>query len=274
MKSFMNKTAYITGGSSGIGLSAALELSKAGANVIIFARQKPRLKEAILAVQAVQSVVGQKFSWYRMDVADPSAVKKTIAKAVKEFGPPDLLINCAGRALPGEFEEITAARLDETMKINLYGIWHTVSAILPHIKKNGGHIVNVSSVTGFLGIYGYTDYSASKFAVLGLSEAMRSEFRKYKISVSVLCPPDTDTPGFATENLTKPEATRVLSGNAKLMSPESVARALIKGIRKNRKMIIAGADTKFIYYAKRFAPWLVDFIINRQVDRVTARQVR
>jgi len=249
MRSFSGITVYITGGSSGIGLAAAIELAGDGANVMIFARRKPRLEEAVLAIEAARAGAGQKFAWGRMDVADPAAVKRVMAKAVKEFGAPDLLINCAGRAYPRDFENVTVAQFDETMKINLYGIWHTVSALLPHMKKNGGHIVNVSSATGFLGVYGYTDYSASKHAVLGLSEAMRSEFRKYGISVSVLCPPDTDTPGFATENLTKPEATRVLSENAKVMSAADVARVLVKGIRRNRKMIVAQAPLERISLA-------------------------
>ena len=89
-----------------------------------------------------------------MDVSKNHEVDIVIKSAVRDFGIPDILINCAGRAYPRYFEDISYAQFDETMKINLYGVWNTTKALLPFMKKNGGHIVNVSSIGGFIGVVG------------------------------------------------------------------------------------------------------------------------
>ena len=103
------------------------------------------------------------------------------------------------------------------MKINLYGARNAIAALLPHMRNQGGHIVNVSSIAGLIGVFGYTDYCASKFGLIGFSEALRSELDSQGIMVSVLCPPDTDTPGLAEENLTKPPETLAVSESACVM---------------------------------------------------------
>ncbi len=103
--------------------------------------------------------------------------------------------NNNGRAYPRKFADVSCQQFDETMRINMYGIWNTCAALVPHMKEQGGAIVNISSIAGFVGVFGFTDYSASKFAVIGFSEALKSELKQFGITVQVLCPPDTDTPG-------------------------------------------------------------------------------
>jgi short-subunit dehydrogenase len=261
----------VVGGSSGIGLSTANLLAKLGANVIIFARGKKRLEEAEAGVRGNTASKDQKVASFAMDVSDNKKVNSIMNKCVKEFGPPDLLINSAGRARPHYFADITYDMFDETMKMNTYGVWNTISALVPHMKERGGHIASVSSITGFLGVFGYSDYTASKFAVTGLSEALRSELRPFGITVSVLCPPDTQTPGFDVENLTKPEETKVLSESAKVMSSDAVAAGFIKGIRKGKFMIIPGFDGKLTYLAKRLVPGIVEMVMNSTIKKVQKR---
>jgi 3-dehydrosphinganine reductase len=210
----------------------------------------------------------QSFDSRALDVTDHAAVQAVMGEAVKSFGTPDILINCVGRALPHYFEEINFAQFDETMKVNLYGIWNCVSTLVPHMKSKGGIIVNTSSMCGFLGVFGYTDYCASKFGIIGLSQALKQELRRYKIKVSVLCPPDTDTPGFATENLTKPEETKAVSGSASIMSPDDVAKELIKGIEHNRFMIIPGTEGKIAYFMQRYAPSVLDWVMQSAIRKV------
>jgi short-subunit dehydrogenase len=183
-----------------------------------------------------------------------------------------VLINSAGRARPDYFDRIPCEQMDATMRVNFYGVWHSVSALLPHMKQKGGHIANVSSIAGFLGVFGYTDYCASKFAVMGFSEALRSEVKPYDIRVSVLCPPDTDTPGLAAEEGTKPEETRMIAANAKVLQPEAVAKALIKGIERGRFMIIPGLDGKFTWLIKRLFPRLVDAVMDMKIRKAQKRQ--
>ena len=178
MKAFINKKVFITGGSSGIGLSTATLLAQKGAHITIFARDRNRLEQAREEVTRHGRSDQQQFFCSQLDVSDGNAVAEVMTKAVEAFGTPDILINCAGRAYPHYFEDITFEQFDETMKTNLYGIWHSISVLLPFMKEKGGHIVNVSSFAGLLGVFGYTDYCASKFAIIGLSEALKSEEKR------------------------------------------------------------------------------------------------
>lgn len=273
MKNYKDKNIYIVGGSSGIGLSTAKLFFEKGANVIIFGRTNERLISAQKEIEGKrQSKDSQKILGMQMDVSIYENVFAVLSKAVSEFGVPHILINCAGRAYPNYFEKITPVAFDSTMKTNLYGVWNTVSVLSPHMKLRGGYIINVSSIAGFIGLFGYTDYCASKFAVIGFSEALRSELMQHKIKVSVLCPPDTDTPGFQAENNTKPDETRAISANAKLISPDDVAKELIYGIENEKFLIIPNFDGKLTFLVKRFFPSLVDFIIERGINKVRKKK--
>ena len=272
MKDFSEKTVYVVGGSSGIGLATANLLSAKGAHVMIFARGKDQLERALEEISRNAISKLQRFSCMPMDVSVRHEVEAVISRAVSEFGVPDVLINCAGRAYPRYFEDITPEQFDETMRINLYSAWNTVSALVSHMKKRGGYIVNTSSMGGLIGVFGYTDYSASKFAIIGFSEALRSELKPYGITVSVLCPPDTDTPGLQEENKTKPEETKAISASAGLMQPDEVARTLIKGMRKKKLLIVPSLDGKFTFTAKRLSPALVEFIMDRTIRKVQEKK--
>ncbi len=264
IRDFEGKNVYITGGSSGIGLETAKLMARRGANVIIFARGLERLQEAKRAVEASRKSESQKVDFRRLDVGRHDDVVRVMSEAVREFGPPDVLINSAGRAYPDYFENISYEQFDETMKVHIYAIWNTVSALLPHIKQRRGYIVNVSSALGLLGIFGYADYAASKFAIIGFSEVLKSELKPQGVGVSVLLPVDTDTPGFAVENRTKPPECVAVSESGGLMQPEEVAELLLKGMGKGRFLIMPGS-MKGIYYVKRFFPWLVDLVMDRQI---------
>lgn len=266
VEGFEGKLVFITGGSSGIGLATARLLAGEGAEVVIFARRRERLEEALRGIEEAKKREGQRAAWKQMDVTDHGEVMRVMEETIGEFGVPDILINCAGRAYPNYFENISYEQFDETMKVHAYGAWNTVSALFPHMKKRGGYIVNTSSVLGFMGIFGYTDYAASKFAVVGFSEALRSEARRHGIGVSVLCPPDTDTPGFAVENLTKPPETRAISEGGGLLQPGEVAKALLRGMKKGTFLIGPGS-AGLLYRLKRYFPWLVDLFTERAISK-------
>ena len=268
MKDFKNKVVYISGGSSGIGLATAKLMAARGANVVIFARRQKVLDGALAEVDACRLEQGQKFHCRSLDVAQRDQVEEVLKGAVAEYGVPDVLINCAGRARPDYFEKISYEQFEETIKVDLYGTWNTISVLLPYMKEKGGYIVNVSSIVGFIGIFGYTDYAAAKFGVIGLSEALRSEVKRYNITVSVLCPPDTDTPGFVEENKFKPPETKAISEAANLMKPEAVAAALLKGMARQEFIIIPNADGRFSYIMKRLFPWLVEMVTDSQIKKV------
>lgn len=267
MQTFNRKIVYVFGGSSGIGLETGKLLAAAGAHVFIFARTAEKLKAAEKAISACAAGENCRFGYLSVDVTDHDGVVAAVETALDRFGTPDLLINSAGRGSAYHFEDISYAEFDRTLKINLYGTWNTVAALIGHMRP-GSHIVNVSSIAGFVGVFGFTGYTAAKFGVIGFSEALRSELKPRGIRVSVLCPPDTDTPGFHEENLTKPEETQKISANARLMQPDQVAHVLIRGLRKNRFMIIPGFDGKLTYYAKRLLPGLVSALMDRDIKKV------
>jgi short-subunit dehydrogenase len=271
LKRYDGKNVYLVGGSTGIGLSAAKLFAARGAHVLLLARRDAQLRHAATEVAKAKVADTQRLEWRTLDVSHHDEVLATMAEAVVEFGRPDVLINCAGRAYPRPFEDVTYEQFDETMKINLYGVWNACAALVPAMRGQGGHIVNVSSMAGFIGVYGYTDYAASKFAVIGFSEALRSEVKSLGIAVSVLCPPDTDTPGFQVENTTKPEETKAISASAKVMHPDAVARVMIRGMEKETFLIIPGADGKLAHLAKRLAPWLVERVMDRTIRKVRRR---
>jgi len=264
---------YIVGGSLGIGLAVAQRVAGLGADVTIFGRRREPLEQAAAAVRAACRRTSQSVTWRQLDVGNHAQVAATMHQLVAERGAPDVLINCAGRAYPRRFEEIPYAQFAETMLVNLHGCWNTIQVLLPHLKAKGhGYIVNTSSVAGLIGVFGYTDYCASKFAVVGFSEALRSELKPHGITVSVLCPPDTDTPGFAIENLTKPEETRAISASAKVLSPAAVAEHLLRGMARGEFLIVPGFDSRLGVLAKRLAPGVVRWVMDRTIVKVGQRR--
>ncbi|MBS1624175.1 MAG: SDR family oxidoreductase [Bacteroidetes bacterium] len=264
------KIAYIAGGSTGIGLSIAMKLARLDYTVCIFARDANKLNHA----QASILQAGGTCYAYSVDATDSNGVKQTMAYAVSEAGVPDLLFNCVGRAIPHRFENITGGMLLDTLQANVGSTWHVIQALLPYMKANGGgRIVNTSSMGGLLGVYGYTDYAASKFALIGFSESLRQELKPHNISVQVLCPPDTDTPGLEQENLTKPAETRAISQAAGLMTADQVAAYAIRSMRKDKFMIIPGLDSKLTWILKRVWPEITHRIMDRMVKRVQKQSI-
>ena len=267
MRRFAGRNVYITGGSAGIGLASARRFAGLGANILILARGREPLEQAAASIEAMKAGKAQRVQFRQLDVTDCQQTSEVLAEAVASFGVPDVLINNAGRARPRYFEDITHAQLDETFRLNVYSCWNTIQALLPHMKPRGGYIVNVSSMAGLIGTFGYSDYCASKFAVAGFSEALRSEVKRHGIMVSVLCPPDTDTPGFEEENRTKPPETRAVSAQAARLSAEKVAEALIAGMRKGRPVIIPGIEGRLAYLVKRWCPGIVEWTMDRAIRR-------
>ncbi len=267
IKDFAGKTAYISGGSSGIGLACAEMLAARGADVLIMARRLGQLETAIKQIEAKRISEKQRFTSVQVDVSDREQVADSLARAVKEFAPPDILINSAGVSFPQKFEDIPFEKYDEIMRVNLYGTWNTISNLLPYLKQSHGYIVNVSSVAGYIGVFGMTAYSASKFAVIGFSEALRSEMKRFDVTVSVLCPPDVDTPMLERAGKIKPEETKAISATAKVMTAGEVARAVLEGMGKGNFMILPGSGTRFTYNMKRLFPWLVESITDRRISK-------
>jgi 3-dehydrosphinganine reductase len=250
MKNFSNKLVYITGGSSGIGLETARQLSSMGANVAIFARNKDKLDQAGNDIESHRRSPNQKIYVLQVDVADNDDVLEKMKEAVKIFGIPDIVITSAGVGQADLFENISHQAFDALMKINVYGTRSVIAALLPSMKERGGQIVIISSAAGLMGMYGYTSYATSKYALIGLAECLRGELKRYNIAVTLVCPPEVDTPFLVNEAGIPPEA-RALKNFAGTLKPGPVARAIVKGMGKKKFLVIPGLLAKLLFLNHR-----------------------
>lgn len=245
---FHNRHAIITGGSSGIGRATARLLTRRGAHVSIIARRQELLDETLAELQALQENAAQRLRACSADVTDWEQTREAIAGLTANGYPPDVLVNSAGFAHPGYCEELPLEIFRQTMDVDFFGTVHPIKAVLPTMmERRSGHIVNISSVAGFLGVFGYTAYSAAKFAVRGFSDALRAEMKPHGIHVSVVFPPDTDTPQLHYEDQYKPLETRRLAGAARTLTADQVARAVVQGIERRQVYILPGLDTRLYF---------------------------
>jgi 3-dehydrosphinganine reductase len=265
--------AVVTGGSSGIGLATAELLVTRGADVTIVARARDRLEAACEAVKLRRAQPLQRVIWVASDVATPEGAASALAKATEGGARPvDVLVNCAGVIIPGYFESMPLDQFEECMD-SWRGCLHMSRVVAPSMmERKAGHIVNISSVAGFMGIFGYTAYSSAKYAVMGFSEALRSEMKPYGVRVHVVCPPDTDTPGLAFEKSLRPAETDKVAGNIAPVPASAVAEALVRGVESGRYLIVPGALSKFYRVLKANALWL--FFAITDSDVAAARKAR
>jgi 3-dehydrosphinganine reductase len=268
MDTYRGQKVFITGGSSGIGLSTAKLLAGWGADVIIAARGVQRLDEALEEIRAVANGSDQLLDRVALDVAEREMVAKVSAEVLEKLGGIDLLINNAGIAHPASVLDTPDEVFDSMMRVNYHGMVNVTRAFLPTFySQRGGHICNVSSVLGFMGIYGYTAYSASKHAMVGFSDCLRQELIDYNVGISILYPPDTDTPQWHEENKIKPPETKAISGEIKVMTSEAVALAMLKGIAKSKYKIVPGLMSKFTHSMQRHAPYVVRWVIDGELKK-------
>ena len=262
MKYFNGKRVYITGGSSGIGLEAAQMLSSYSASVAIFGRDVKKLYAARTKIESRRISEKQLIYALPIDVSNHEDVEKKMPVAVQDFGVPDILINSAGIGHADYFRNVTYDTFNQVILTNLYGTRNVIAALLPFMKDRGGHIVNVSSMLGLIGIFGYAAYCSSKFALVGFSECLRSELKRDKIHVSVFCPPEVDTPMTDYMVESSPPETRALVKMTGLMSVERTARILLSGIEKKRFLIVPGFLSKWMYLNKKLNPPLTHVIMD------------
>lgn len=248
MHNFNNKQVLISGGSSGIGLALAKQLAQCGASVCILARRVDVLRSAQTEIESYCINSDQKVATVTADVSNYQATHLALTEWMQNQGVPDLVINSAGVVLPGEFEQLDLDTFHWMMDINFFGTLHVIKTVLPSMLSRGnGHIVNVASAAAFLSIYGYTAYSASKYAVRGFTDALRSEMKRRGITVSLVMPSDTRTPQLEYESQRRPQITRIIAETNGIMTPEKVAGEIISSIAHRRYLILPGIETKLTY---------------------------
>ncbi len=264
---FAGKFAIITGGSKGIGKATAIEIAKLGGSMCIIARTAGPLEETAIEIKKARANETQVVETIAADTTDMAVLKPLLETLVQRHGVPDYLIQCVGYAYPQYVEKLTIDDFRQNMDVNFFGQVVPILCLLPQfIAAKKGHIANVSSGFGFMSIMGYAAYAPTKFAIVGLMETLRHELKPSGLTFSVLYPPDTDTPGFAIENKSKPPETAIMSERGTVLKPEEVAGKFVEGILKKRFTIVPGYS-HFMWEMFRHFPKLVRWIIDGDLKK-------
>ena len=251
------KRVYITGGSSGIGLGLAQFYVRAGNDVVLIARDEVKLDAALILCNRMRADASQRVAAESVDVTAYGLLTQKLMRIVERNGPPDMLILCAGVACCKTFLDTSAAEFDTVVECNFAGSREVARAILPGMIQRGfGQIAFVSSLSGLVGIYGYTAYSASKFAVTGFVHALRQELSGSGVSVHLVCPPEVNTPMIRAEAETVWPQPRFLKDLIGTLEPAQAARKIAAGIEKGKAVIIPGFRAGLVACMARLSPGL------------------
>ncbi|HVT21567.1 MAG TPA: SDR family oxidoreductase [Mycobacteriales bacterium] len=244
---YLGKTAVITGAGSGIGRALATELANRGARLAISDVNDTALGETV----AICEKSGAEVKGYHLDVADRSAVLAHAEEVTKDLGEANLVVNNAGVALMATVEEMSWEDLDWLMGINFWGVIHGTKAFLPHLIASGdGHLVNVSSVFGFVGVPSQSAYNAAKFGVRGFTEALRQEMliAGHPVAVSCVHPGGIKTniarDARAARDLIPLEERAARFEKAARTTPEKAALTILRGVDRKSPRILIGPDAR------------------------------
>jgi 3-oxoacyl-[acyl-carrier protein] reductase len=245
------KTALVTGASRGIGRAIALELARQGTQrLLLVARNYQRLADVASEISAmgVDAII------IPLDLSQPIEVNVAIAKTWRDHGPIHLLINCAGVAYQTPFLQSRLPHVQEEIAINLLGMYTITRLVARRMAtQHEGQIVNVSSLMGKVAAPTMATYSATKFAILGFTQALRSELSPHNIKVTALLPTLTDTDMVKHFHWFRGVVPT---------TPEQVAQALIRGLNRDHDEILVGWQSHLAVWCNRLAPWLVERVVS------------
>lgn len=258
----MHKTVIITGASSGIGKACALLFLKENYNVVLAARNIEAMKKIVSPYSSTQYLI------VKTDVSIAEDCKNVVKKTIEKFSTIDILINNAGISMRSLFDGMNLESFKQLMDINFWGTVYCTHAALPYIRKSKGSIVGVSSIAGYRGLPARTGYSASKFAMNGFLESLRTEELYSGIHVLTACP------GFTASNIRKRALTSDGStqndsprDEHKMMTAEQVASFLFKAIKKRKRTLILTKQGKLTVFLSKFFPKLLDKLVYNHMAK-------
>lgn len=256
---FKNKVIIITGASSGIGKACAEEFAKRGADLVLAARQYVTLCEI---TADLEKRYGIKAVAVQADVSKEEDCKLLVKQALVTFDKIDILVNNAGLSMRALFNEVDLSVLKNLMDVNFWGTVYCTKYALPEILKTRGSVIGVSSIAGYRGLPGRTGYSASKFAMNGFMESLRTELIKTGVHVMVACP------GFTTSNIRVAALAKdgVAHGETsmeegKMMTAEEVARQMVDGISSRKRTLVMTGQGKLTVWLNKLLPALTDKLV-------------
>lgn len=262
---FKNKVVIITGASSGIGKACAEELARRGAHLVLGARQYVTLCEITASLEAQ---FGIKAIAIQTDVSKEADCQTLITQAVQTFGRIDVLINNAGISMRALFNDLDLDVLRNLMDVNFWGTVYCTKYAMPEILKSKGSIVGVSSIAGYRGLPGRTGYSASKFAMNGFMESLRTEVLHSGVHVMVACP------GFTASNIRVAALAKDGSAHGEtsmeegeMMTAEEVAHHMIEGIAARKRTLVMTAQGKLTVLLNKLWPSLADRLVFKHFTK-------
>lgn len=262
------KTVFVTGGMSGLGKALVTEYLQRGADVAIF---DLHVDEAVLdELKNCKQSSAQKIVAYTASVTDFEALQIAVEQAELAIGQPELAVNCAGIQRAQPFDQLSREHFEQVVEVNLFGSRNFADAVLPRMRA-GSRLALVSSMAGFTANYSYAAYSASKFGVVGLGKVLRLEYKPRGIDVSVICPPEVDTPMVVEEQKNMHPASRKLKSLGGSLSIEEAVAGMLAGLDAGRTVIIPGGKARLTYFCSRYLP---DCIMNRVVDSIVRAELR
>lgn len=261
MKNFQDKVAAITGAGSGIGQATAIALAREGCHLAISDISQAGLEET------VEKLAGYpvRVSTHMVDVSDRDAVYCYAEDAVSEHGKVNIIMNNAGVGLGETVENMSYDNFEWLMNINFWGVVYGTKAFLPHLKRSReGHLINISSVFGIIGVPTQSAYNAAKFAVRGFTESLREELDIEQCGVSAT----SVHPGGVRTNIARnsrmgdmgamalgdKEDVTAMFEKIAMTTPESAAKTILSGVRKNQRRVLVGADAVMLDTAQRLMP--------------------
>ena len=259
-----DKVVIITGGSSGIGKALAEVFGNHGSKILITGRNSVDLEAAVAGLRQN----GIDAHGFASDVSRQEDNQKMAAEAIRLFGRIDILINNAGISMRALFEEVDMDVIQKVMDINFFGVLYATSYCLPEIIKNKGSVIGISSIAGYRGLPGRTGYSASKFALNGFLEVLRTEMLKKEVHVLTACP------GFTSSNIRKRLLTKdgSMQGESprdedKMMSAEECARHIYRATVRRKRILILTKLGKLTVFLNRWFPGLTDKLVYKTLAR-------
>jgi NAD(P)-dependent dehydrogenase (short-subunit alcohol dehydrogenase family) len=253
----------VTGGGSGLGRALSLELAARGARVLVTDVRLAAAEETVAELKGLAATAQA----LEVDVTRPADLEKAAETAERLWSGTDLLINNAGVAAGGLVGDIPLADWEWILRINLWGVIHGCHVFVPRMKaQRSGNILNVASAAGIASLPEMASYNVSKAAVISLSETLHAELAPFGIQVSVLCPTFFRTNLLETFRAPS-ERQRALAEAAFARSRSNardVARAAVRGLEAGRLIVVPQLDGKFVWWMKRFVPWLYHWFLRRQ----------
>ncbi len=259
MRELRGKTALVTGAASGIGRAIALRLAAEGVNLFVVDVNDVGLANVADEARAagVQAIAR------RCDVSEPREVSATVAEILSRWGGVDILVNNAGITYYGRTEQMSAEHWDQLVRVNLLSHIQFTRELLPSLlARPEAHVLNVCSMFGLVGMPKLAAYSTTKFGLVGFTEALRAEYGRDGLGVTALCPGFVDTNLFASAPLGESQKGPKIPPAIFCTSPEKVARAAVKAIRRNHRMVVMTPAAWLLVSVKRFLPSVMDFAFH------------